>query len=76
MEKLRASDAFAQVDALTNGGYWLLATPDWRDFGQPAAERVFPVLAPALPPGNPLLPLPVDDPPYYVSRRNAAEFQG
>jgi hypothetical protein len=72
---LRASSAFAQVQALDNGGYWLLATEDWRDFGQPAAERMFPVLAPVLRPGEPLPDAP-DDPPYYVSRRNSAEQQG
>jgi hypothetical protein len=72
---LRASGAFAQVDALRNGGYWLLATEDWRDFGQPVAERMFPVLASALRAGEPLPDAP-DDPPYYVSRRNAAELRG
>ncbi|MGA5305600.1 hypothetical protein ACPCHT_37300 [Nucisporomicrobium flavum] len=72
---LRASGAFAQVEALSNGGYWLLATDDWRDFGQPVAERMFSVLAPALRPGEPLPDAP-DDPPYYVSRRDAAEAQG
>jgi hypothetical protein len=72
---LRAGGAFAQVEALANGGCWLLATEDWRDFGQPAAERILPVLAPALRPGEPLPDAP-DDPPYYVSRRNAAELKG
>ena len=72
---LRATGAFAQVEALGNGGYWLLATEDWWDFGQSAAERVFPVLAPVLRPGEPLPDAP-DDPPFYVSRRNAAELQG
>jgi hypothetical protein len=75
VEALRASGAFASVEALRNGGYWLLATEDWREFGQPAAEKIFPVLAPVLRPGEPLPDAP-DDPPYYVSRRNAAELQG
>jgi hypothetical protein len=75
VEGLRAGGAFAEVAALRNGGYWLLATEDWRDFGQPAAENIFPVLAAALRPGEPL-PFNPDDPPYYVSRRNAAELQG
>jgi hypothetical protein len=75
VEALRSSGAFAQVEALSKGGYWLLATENWRDFGQPAAERIFPVLAPALRPGEPRPDRP-DDPPYYVSRRNAAELQG
>jgi hypothetical protein len=75
LSALRASGAFAQVETLGNGGYWLLATEDWRDFGQPAAERIFPVVAPALRPGEPL-PDASDDPPFYVSRRNAAELQG
>ena len=72
---LRASGAFAQVGALRNGGYWLLATEDWRDFGQPVAERMFPVLASALRAGGPLPGVP-DDPPFYVSRRDAAELRG
>lgn len=75
VEALRASEAFAAVEALRNGGYWLLATEDWREFGQPAAEKIFPVLAPALRPGEPLPDAP-GDPPYYVSRRDAAELQG
>jgi hypothetical protein len=71
---LRDSGAFAQCDVLTNGGYWLLATGDYRDFGQAAAERIFPVVAPALRAGNPLPDTPAD-PPYYVARRNAAELK-
>ncbi|MEV6850360.1 hypothetical protein [Actinoplanes sp. NPDC051411] len=75
MAALRASGAFAQVEAVGNGGYWRLTTEDWRDFGQPVAEPVFPVLAPVLCPGEPLPDAP-DDPPFYVPRRNAAELQG
>jgi hypothetical protein len=75
LDALRSSGAFVEADALTSGGYWLLATRDWRDFGQEAAEAMFPVLAPALRPGPPLPDAP-DDPPYYVSRRDAAELQG
>jgi hypothetical protein len=74
-ETLRASGAFAEVAPLTNGGYWLLATDDYRDFGRPVAERMFPVPAPALRPGEPLPDAP-DDPPYHVSRRNAALSDG
>lgn len=50
---LRAAGAFAQVERLTEGGFWLLATPTWDEFGWPQAERVFEVLAPVLPPGVP-----------------------
>jgi hypothetical protein len=75
VEALRASDAFAAVEPLRNGGYWLLASQDWREFGQPAAEKMFPVLAPVLRPGESVPDAP-DDPPYYVSRRDAAELQG
>jgi hypothetical protein len=73
-ERLRASGAFAEVEGLTRGGYWLLATPDWRDFDQEAAERIFPVLAPVLRPGEPM-PDNASNPPFFVSRRNAAELQ-
>jgi hypothetical protein len=72
---LRASGAFAAVEVLRNGGYWLLATGDWREFGQPTAEKIFPIVAPVLPPGEPVPDAP-DDPPYFVSRRDAAELQG
>jgi hypothetical protein len=64
---LRASGVFAEVDELDRGGYWLLATGDYRDFGQEQAERIHPVLAPVLRPGEPLPDAP-DDPPYYISR--------
>nr|WP_221378577.1 hypothetical protein [Actinoplanes polyasparticus] len=75
LDTFRGSGAFAEAERLPAGGYWLLATEDWRDFGPAAAERIFPVLAPALRPGPPMQDVP-DDPPYYVSRRNAAELQG
>ncbi len=72
---LRASGAFAEVDELAGGGYWLLATENYRDFDQAAAERIFDVVAPVLRPGEPLPDLE-SNPPYAVSRRNAAELQG
>jgi hypothetical protein len=50
---LRASGAFAQVERLAAGGYWLLATPTWDEYGWPEAQRVFEALAPVLPPGVP-----------------------
>ncbi|PRY33694.1 hypothetical protein CLV70_101857 [Pseudosporangium ferrugineum] len=50
---LRASGAFVQVERLAAGGFWLLATPTWDEFGWPEAQRVFEVLAPVLPPGVP-----------------------
>jgi hypothetical protein len=74
VDALRASGAFAEVAKLVHGGYWLLATGDYRDFGQPAAERIFPVLAPALRDGDPHSIVP-GDPPYHVARRNAAELK-
>ncbi len=75
LEALRNSGVFAEAEALTRGGYWLLATEDYRDFGQDVAERMFPVLAPALRPGD-AFPDIASNPPFYVSRRNAAELQG
>ncbi|BCJ56351.1 hypothetical protein Asp14428_78260 [Actinoplanes sp. NBRC 14428] len=50
---LRASGAFAQVERLAAGGFWLLATPTWDEYGWPQAQRLFEVLAPVLPPGVP-----------------------
>jgi hypothetical protein len=50
---LRASGAFAAVERLAAGGFWLLATPTWDEFGWPEAQRVFEVLTPVLPPGVP-----------------------
>ncbi|MEV4630668.1 hypothetical protein AB0J90_30830 [Micromonospora sp. NPDC049523] len=75
VDGLRAGGAFVEVDKLAGGGYWLLATEDFRDFDQEAAERIFPVLAPALRAGDAYADIP-GDPPYYVSRRNAAELKG
>jgi hypothetical protein len=51
--RLRASGAFVEVDQLANGGYWLLATERFADYGPDAAARVQWVLAPALPAGLP-----------------------
>jgi hypothetical protein len=56
VEALRASGAFVQVDRLASGGYWLLATPTWDEYGWPQAERLFEVFAPVLPPGRPSVP--------------------
>lgn len=59
---LQASGAFAEVRQLANGGVWLLATADFREYGMPQAERVFRVLAPVLRPGplrDPLNPPPL-----------------
>jgi hypothetical protein len=38
---------------LRNGGTWLLATGDYRDYGAAQAEALFRVLAPVLRPGRP-----------------------
>ncbi|MEU7826397.1 hypothetical protein [Catellatospora sp. NPDC049133] len=50
---LTASGAFSQVRRLRHGGFWLLATDDYRDYDQAAVERVFRALAPALRAGTP-----------------------
>lgn len=50
---LRASGAFAEVEPLADGGFLLLATADPASYGIADAERIFPVVAPVLPPGMP-----------------------
>jgi hypothetical protein len=56
LEVLRASGAFVQVDRLASGGFWLLATRTWDEYGWPEAEGLFEVVAPVLPPGRPEVP--------------------
>lgn len=62
VEGLRASGAFAQVDQLSNGTYWLLATRRFEHYDMPHAERVQQVLAPALPAGRPRPDRPYESP--------------
>jgi hypothetical protein len=53
VDALRASGAFAQVDRLGNGSYWLQATECFADYDMDRAQRVQQVLRPALPAGTP-----------------------
>jgi hypothetical protein len=53
LDALRSSGAFVEVEHLDAGGYWCRATPTIEQYDQAAAERVFDVVAPALPPGRP-----------------------
>ncbi|MEV0460635.1 hypothetical protein [Catellatospora methionotrophica] len=53
VEKLAATGVFHEVARLDTGGYWLLATEHFDEYDTAAAERVFHVLAPVLPPGLP-----------------------
>jgi hypothetical protein len=55
VEALRDTGAFHEVARLSGGGVWLLATADYRDYDEAAMDRVFRALAPALPPGTPVL---------------------
>jgi hypothetical protein len=75
LQALRSSAAFAEVEPLDAGGYWLLATSDYRGFDAATAERIFQVVAPALPRGKPL-PLGRDDPWSHIVERDAAEVGG
>jgi hypothetical protein len=53
VDALRASGAFAQVDRLGNGSYWLQATEYFADYDMDRAQRVQQVLQPVLPAGTP-----------------------
>jgi len=59
---------------LRNGGVWLLATADYRDFDDAAAEKVFRVLAPVLRPGKPTRPASYfrGQPPHRIVFEDAA----
>ncbi|MEU8164929.1 hypothetical protein AB0B97_00310 [Micromonospora sp. NPDC049004] len=52
-DRLRASGAFVEVEPLAAGGWWLLATKTWDEYGPEQANRLFELLAPVLPPGRP-----------------------
>jgi hypothetical protein len=64
--KLSATGAFAEVERLAAGGLWLLATPDFTEWGTDAAGAVFQALAPVLPPGKPVPRSGGDEPPTYL----------
>jgi len=55
LDALRSSGAFVDVEHLDAGGYWCRATRNLDEYDQPAAERIFDVVAPTLPPGVPHL---------------------
>lgn len=72
LDALRDSGAFVEVEHLAGGGFWCRATDTPEQFDQPAAERVFEVVAPVLPPGQP----DMWDvyPPNVLSPRDPAEI--
>ncbi|GIE84072.1 hypothetical protein [Actinoplanes regularis] len=55
---LGATGAFVEVAQLGDGGMWLLATNDFRDYLPEKAAEVFHALAPILPPGMPVQAAP------------------
>lgn len=77
VRKLREGGAFSRVEELTRGGYWLLATDDYRDYDLVAATRVFYALAPVLIGGKPFDPADdlVDQLPYLIVIEDAALFR-
>jgi hypothetical protein len=70
LDALRSSGAFVEVERLDAGGYWCRATPTIEEYDQAAAERVFEVVAPALPPRRP--DLRRVSPPNVLSARDAS----
>ncbi|AGZ42017.1 hypothetical protein [Actinoplanes friuliensis] len=67
--------AFTEVAALAQGGVWLLATDDWRDYGPAQVEAAFHALAPVLRPGPPTPGLlRPGQPPRRLIYTDAAEF--
>ncbi|MCG5446002.1 hypothetical protein NIE79_004532 [Micromonospora sp. NIE79] len=52
-DRLRASGTFVDVEPLAAGGWWLLATETWDEYGPEQANRLFELLAPVLPAGRP-----------------------
>jgi hypothetical protein len=73
-DRLRASGAFVEVEPLAAGGWWLLATETWEEFGPVQANRLFELLAPVLPPGKPKLsefrPVTMGGPPVLITLPN------
>ncbi|WP_271190435.1 hypothetical protein [Dactylosporangium matsuzakiense] len=55
LDALRSSGAFVDVEHLDTGGYWCQATRNLDDYDQRAADQIFDVVAPTLPPGVPCL---------------------
>ena len=51
-DRLRVSGAFVEAEPLAVGGWWLLATKTWDEYGPAQANRLFELLAP-VPPGRP-----------------------
>jgi hypothetical protein len=73
-EAMRHTGAFAEAADLQNGGLWLLATEDYRDYGPAQVERVFRALAPVLRPGTPESTSYITDaPPQRLVLQNAAD---
>ena len=71
--RLVACGAFAEVERLAAGGWWLLATKTWDEYGPEQANRVFEVVAPLLPAGRPEMTrvvLPFTGDPYEVTLPN------
>jgi hypothetical protein len=73
-QHFEASGAFTEVTHLDRGGYFLLATPTFADYGMGAAEKVFEAVAPLLRAGMPYEPDPLH-PPTYIVMRDAAEHR-
>jgi hypothetical protein len=71
-DRLRASGAFVEAERLAAGGWWLLATKTWDEYGPEQANRLFELLAPVLPPGRPE-PAPAAN---AVAMRDARELTG
>ena len=73
LNALRGSGAFVEVEHLGAGGFWCRATEGPEEFDQAAAERVFDVIAPALPPGRPNMRSVY--PPNVLAFRDPAETE-
>jgi hypothetical protein len=71
VDGLRASGAFVEVLHLGAGGYWCRATEAPETYDSAAAERVFDVVAAALPPGRPNMWRVI--PPNVLSPRDPAD---
>lgn len=72
--RLRASGAFVEVEPLAAGGWWLLATETWDEYGPEQANHLFELLAPVLPPGKAKLsefrPVTIGGPPVLITLPN------
>jgi hypothetical protein len=72
-DRLRGSGAFVEVSPLAAGGWWLLATETWDEYGPEQAERLFELLAPVLPDGKAQMTHWVPGGPDYTSPNVLAE---